>query len=117
MSRLKWEKEKGAYLADVVKMYDELRQWREEHPKAGIDEIAEQIAPRRRELMGQLMKQLAQQQGEGEAIETLACPDCGETMVYKGNPKREVVHAEGEMKLKRAYYFCAHCERGFFPPG
>jgi DNA-directed RNA polymerase subunit RPC12/RpoP len=117
MSQLKREKEKAEYTAAVVGMYDELRNWREEHPEAGIDEIAGQITPRRRELMGRLMKQLAQQQGDGEVIEGLACPDCGEAMVYKGKPKREVVHAEGETKLERAYYYCARCESGLFPPG
>ena len=90
-------------------MYDELRQWRAEHPKASIDELAGQVTPRRRELMGELLKQLARQDGAGEVVEGLVCADCAGTMIYKGASKR------GETVLERAYYYCARCETGFFP--
>lgn len=56
--------------------------------------------------MGQLIKQLAQQHGDGEVIEGLPCPDCGGAMIYKGRPKRAVAHLEGETGLERAYYYC-----------
>lgn len=69
------KKEKEAYLARVVEMYDELRQWREEHPEGSIDEIARQVTPRRRALMGKLLKQLARQHGDGEVVEGLRCPE------------------------------------------
>lgn len=117
MSQPNLDKEREEYLAAVAEMYDELRCWREKHPGASIDEIAGQITPRRREIMGQLMKQLARQHGDGEVIEGLPCPDCGGAMIYKGRPKREVVHLEGETGLERAYYYCAECEDGIFPPG
>lgn len=117
MSQPNLDKEREEYLAAVAEMYDELRCWREKHPWASIDEIAGQITPRRRELMGQLMKQLAWQHGDGEVIEGMPCPDCGGVMIYKGRPKRAVIHLEGETGLERAYYYCAQCEDGFFPPG
>lgn len=117
MSQPNLKKEREAYLAAAAEMYDELGQWREEHPEASIDEIAGQVTPRRRELMGELLKQLARQDGDGEEVEGLACPDCGGPMIYKGAPKRGVAHLEGEMALKRAYYYCARCETGLFPPG
>lgn len=117
MSQTNLNQEREEYLAAAAKMYDELRQWREQHPEASIDEIAGQVTPRRRELMGELLKQLARQAGDGEVIEGLACPDCGEAMIYKGTPKRGVAHLEGDMGLERAYYYCAQCETGLFPPG
>lgn len=92
MSRPNLEREREEYLVAVAEMYDELRHWRAKHPEASIDEIAGQITPRRRELMGQLMKQLAQQHGDGEVIEGVPCPDCGGAMIYKGRPKRAVAH-------------------------
>ena len=115
MSQPNVEKEREVYLAAVAEMYDELRRWREKHPEASIDEIAGQVTPRRRELMGHLMKQLARQQGDGEVIEGLPCPDCGGQLIYKGRPKRGVGRLEGETELERAYYYCAQCEDGFFP--
>jgi hypothetical protein len=117
MSRPNLDEGREEYLAAVAEMYDELRCWREKHPGASIDEIAGQITPRRRELMGQLMKQLAQQHGAGEVVEGLACPDCGGPMIYKGRSKRAVVHLAGETGLERAYSYCAECEAGLFPPG
>ena len=117
MSNLKQEKEKGAFLEAMAQQYDELRHWRAEHPEASFDEIAGQVTSRRRELMGQLLGQLACHHGGGEAVEGLPCPDCGGVMIYKGAPKRAVVHPEGETSLERAYYYCDQCESGFFPPG
>lgn len=117
MNQRNLDKEREEYMAVVAEMYDELRGWRENHPEASIDEIAGQITPGRRALMGQLMKQLAWQHGAGEVIEGVECPDCGNSMLYKGRPKRVVAHLEGETVLERAYYYCPECEAGFFPPG
>ena len=111
------EKERSGFLEAVAAKYDELRQWRAQHPEASFDEIARQVTPRRRELLGQLLNQLACQHGDGEAVAGVPCPDCGKMMSYKGRPKRTVEHLEGETILERAYYCCAQCESGFFPPG
>jgi DNA-directed RNA polymerase subunit RPC12/RpoP len=111
------EKDRTEFMKAVSGMYDELRQWRAQHPGASIDEIANQITPKRRELMGQLLIQLACQYGDGEVIEGVSCPECGEGMSYKGKPSRDVIHKEGEEELVRSYYYCARCEAGLFPPG
>ena len=44
-------------------------------PRASFDEIAAQVTPRRRVLMGKLLAQLACQHRNGEEIEGLQCPD------------------------------------------
>ena len=88
-------------MAALGEIYDELRCWREKHPQASIDEIAGQITPSRREIMGQLMKQLAVQHRAGEEIEGVTCADCGRPMIYK----RGVDHLEGETGIERAYYY------------
>ncbi len=115
MSIRKQEKEREEFLEVVAEKYDELRQWREKNPEASYDEIAGQVTPRRRELMGKLMVQLACHQGEG--VEGKPCPECGGLVKYKGRSKRDVEHLEGGTALQRAYYYCVHCESGFFPPG
>jgi DNA repair exonuclease SbcCD ATPase subunit len=45
------------------------------------------------------------------------CPQCGRKMKNKGRHRRRVVTETGEVELKRAYYYCATCQHGFFPPG
>ena len=117
MGQAKQEKDRAEFMKAASEMYEELRQWRAQHLGASIDEIAEQITPKRRELMGHLMVQLAGQHGDGEVIEGVSCPECGEAMSYKGKPRRDVIHKEGEEALVRSYYYCARCQAGLFPPG
>lgn len=117
MKVIRPDQAKAEMQAAFEQMWDELHQWREEHPGASFDEIAAQVSPRRRALMGQLMAQLAGQHGDGEVVEGVSCPECGQAMSYKGRPQREVEHLEGETGLRRAYYYCAQCAAGLFPPG
>lgn len=111
------EQNRERLIAGLEEMYEELYAWREAHPEASFDEIAEQVTPRRQKLMGELLAQLALQHGSGVGVEGLACERCGRALVYKGEPPREVEHLEGETELRRAYYHCPHCETGVFPPG
>jgi hypothetical protein len=112
------EKAKAELQQAIGQMYDELWQWREEHPQASFDEIAAQVTPRRRAVVAEMLKALAGQHGLGQAVEGKVCPECGGVMEYKGEPKREIEHyLEGETELRRAYYYCPECENGLFPPG
>jgi len=45
------------------------------------------------------------------------CPRCGQEMRLKGYRNKEVITRTGEVKVRRAYYYCQTCRRGFFPPG
>ena len=117
MSLVQAEKAKTEMRQAFEQMWEELHQWREEHPEASFDEIAAQVTPRRRAIMGKMLAQLACQHGDGEVVEGLLCSDCGQPMSYKGAPSRDVEHLEGELALGRAYYHCAHCKSGLFPPG
>jgi hypothetical protein len=116
-SRGQREANKEQLLAQFEAMYEELYEWREAHPEASFDEIANRVTPLRRVLIGEMLEQLARQYGSGQVAEGMKCEVCGEAMAYKGEPKRDVEHLEGESHLKRAYYYCARCEGGIFPPG
>ena len=117
MNRVGTQKAKAEMQQAFEQMWEELYSWRAAHPEASFDEIAAQLSPRRRALMGQLSAQLACQHGTGEEGEGVKCLKCGEAMKYKGRASREVEHLEGETELVRAYYHCAGCESGLFPPG
>jgi hypothetical protein len=108
------EQEKAEFLRAAEAMYDELRAWRKKNLDASFDEIADQVTPRRRRLMGRLLKQLAIE-ADGR-VEAPVCEQCGERMRYRGTPERAVGHREGDVELVRAYYYCDSCERGLFPP-
>ena len=98
-------------------MLADMQAWREAHPEATLDEIANEVTPRRRALIGVLLEHLALQQGNGSVAEGVVCPECGATMRNKGEAAKDMLHLEGDMRLTRAYYHCPHCERGLFPPG
>lgn len=117
MSEVAKQKAKAEMQQAFEAMWEELYTWRDQHPGASFDEIVAQVTPQRRVLMGQVLAQLACQHGDGEVVEGVRCPECGQAMSYKGRPRREVEHLEGETELVRAYYYCAHCESGLFPPG
>lgn len=110
-------KEKEAFVLGATQMFDELQAWRKAHPQASFDEIAAQVTQRRQVLMGELLAALAIQEGRGELLEERACPSCGQTLHYKGERKREVLHPEGESQLERSYHHCDQCGQGIFPPG
>lgn len=116
MSKSRREAEEEAeFLRAAAAMYKRLHEWRSQNLDASFDEIAEQVTPQRGELMGVLLKQLAEK--ADEKVKAPACETCRQEMVYKGTPSRGVVHSEGEAELERAYYYCPDCESGLFPPG
>ena len=111
------DKERESFLAAAGTMYDELKAWRQAHGEVSIDEIIRQVTPQRRGLMGRLVTQLAMAHGDGAEAVGKVCEQCGEALENKGQNEREVLHGEGDSKLKRTYYYCPRCQSGFFPPG
>jgi hypothetical protein len=108
------KQEKAEFLHAAEAMYEELQAWREQHLDASFDEIADQVTPRRRVLMGKLLEQLAAK--ADERIEAPVCEQCGKAMSYRGTPERDVSHREGDVALERAYYYCDSCAGSLFPP-
>jgi hypothetical protein len=45
------------------------------------------------------------------------CPKCQQAMRHKGYRERQVVTQSGEIRVRRAYYYCESCKEGIFPPG
>lgn len=45
------------------------------------------------------------------------CAGCGCRMKAKGVRRKRLVTETGEVEIERAYYYCAHCRSGLFPPG
>ena len=107
----------AAFLSAAQAMRAELVQWRGAHPAASFDEIAEEVRKQRQVLMGELMAELAGQQGVGEMLVERSCPQCGGMLHYKGEKERTVLHPEGETALERGYHHCDQCGHGFFPSG
>lgn len=104
------------FVGSAQEMYERMVNWRQAHPEASFDEIAEEVGRERRELMGQLLSELASQnQKSVEALST-ECPECAGKTEGKGQKERGIIHMEGESTLERGYRYCGKCRSGFFPP-
>lgn len=70
-----------------------------------------------REIQARVLQRLIDAEQPKEATERPLCGRCQQPMVYKGQQRRRVVTEVGEVEMERAYYYCATCREGLFPPG
>ena len=110
---MKREEAKAKFVRGAEAMFEEMWEWGEEHPQASFDEIAGKLALKRRELMGEMLGELLLQHGDGR-YEEVVCPECGRETKSNGRRTRTVIHAEGQVKVKRTHRLCPDCGQGIF---
>lgn len=64
-----------------------------------------------------VLASLVKDSEQAEQEEKLRCPQCEQTMHYKGKRPKTIVTEAGEVRVERDYYYCAGCKYGVFPPG
>ena len=98
-------------------LWDGFNTWYHDHPEATFDEMEAELGKRRRGILGDFVE-LGLRQGDlGATAEAPSCKECGQGMVFKGYPKKEIHGLEADAKIPRAYYVCPTCRVGLFPPG
>ena len=70
-----------------------------------------------REIQNRVLQRLVETKQARQESERPVCERCQQPMVYKGRQRRRVVTEDGEIEVERAYYYCATCREGLFPPG
>ncbi|RLG29502.1 hypothetical protein DRN97_11780 [Methanosarcinales archaeon] len=82
----------------------------------GLEEIVNELFKKRQELMGEVatffIKKLYSEELNRE---TAVCPRCGKEVKRAGEHERTVETMIGEIKLKRPYFWCESCKKGFYP--
>src|SRR5438046_768243 len=99
-----------------------MAQWREEHPKATLSEIEEELDARLARLRAQMLQEVAQTStatdwNEQEEQQRPRCPHCGSLLQARGKHKRMLQTQGGQqIELSRSYGTCPQCGSGLFPP-
>lgn len=111
------EEKKAQLMEEAETLIDELLEWDEQTKAPTLTQI-EDVILKLRQRMGQRMAEevLRGQEASGP-VPGPECPQCKREMRYRGKKERGVESRLGGVELKRGYYYCDHCEAGFFPSG
>jgi ribosomal protein S27AE len=98
-----------------------IAEWREQHPRATMREIEEEIDRRLSALRAKMISDTAMASEAAKwasGVGGVVCPKCGETLEKKGRKKRKLeTQGRREVELIREYGVCPKCGQGLFPPG
>ena len=107
---------KEKLMNDLEEQVDAYLDWYDSIEDIKFRDIENQVLETRQEIGAQLAQTLVEEEASGQAT-ALRCPVCGGKLRRKGKKEKVVVSLAGEVRVKRDYYYCPHCQRGFFPPG
>jgi hypothetical protein len=82
--------------------------------KASINELEDLAERLGREVMREVTTEVLRDQSQQRQGNQSACA-CGQQAFYRGQYPLKVVTASGRVRLRRAYYYCAHCGKGHCP--
>ena len=101
-----------------------MKEWRLQHPRATLKEIARAIDERLGRLRARMLEDAALASAaagwdEEEADEQPECRECGQRVEYRGvcTERRLQTCSGEEIVLRREYGVCPVCGAEFFPPG
>jgi hypothetical protein len=106
---------KARMMAEAEKAVERLLADRSEKEELTLSDIERLVRAAGQGVMERFTDELVGE--EAHKPQSRACPECGQKMRYKGEKARNLVTETGEVRVKRAYYYCPTCRKGFFPPG
>jgi hypothetical protein len=110
------EERKAELMAYIEEKADELLDWQEKQGTTDLRTMEEKVEQIGRAVQGKLVEALVESQQRGLSV-TETCPRCGGRLEYWGERQRDLETSVGPIKLNRPYYYCRHCQVGFFPSG
>ena len=96
---------------------DELLEWDEQTKAPTLTQIEDVILKLRQQMGQRMAEEVLRDQEASAPVPGPKCVKCEREMRYRGQKEREVESRLGAVELKRGYYYCDHCEEGFFPSG
>jgi len=107
---------KRELLEEVEAIIDRLLANKKPAEEITLMDIEQVVLAAGRQFQAMLTERLAERREAVREVVT-ECPTCGGKLRHKGYRSRQVVTETGEVTIKRVYYYCEHCRKGFFPPG
>jgi uncharacterized protein with PIN domain len=107
---------KAQLLAQAEATIDQFLDWVEQTEHPNLTQIEDAVLEFRRQV-GQTMAETAlQAQDATYTVPGPRCPACQREMHYKDEKAKTLTSRVSDLKLKRSYYYCPHCQQGLFPP-
>ena len=97
-------------------------EWREQHPKATLQEIEAALDERLGRLRARMLEDAALASQATDLRDTAMvdrprCPKCGAAMKHQSWEKRDLLTHHGQtVTLNRSYALCPTCGEALFPP-
>ena len=107
---------KDELMASLEEQVDAYLDWYEDTEDLKFRDVEKQVLETRKEMGARLAGTIVAEEGTGIAT-GMRCPICGGKLRRKGRKEKVVVSLVGEVKVERDYFYCPHCQRGFFPLG
>lgn len=103
--------------AEAARLISALLDWTEQTDAPELTAIEDEVLKLRKQFGEKLAEAVIDKQAAVEPL-TMKCPQCERPMHQKKKRQRRQVESRaGSVALNRAYYYCAHCQVGLFPPG
>lgn len=95
-----------------------MTEWREQHPKATLTEIEDELDERLSKMRARMLEDMAMASAAANIVDDKTeCPRCGSRLESRGKKARKLkTHHNREITLRRGYGKCPKCGAGFFPP-
>jgi len=106
---------KAELLQEAEKLIEELLDWQIAHPHSDFGEMETFILHLRKRFGQRVAEALPEIQEERQPVSAPPCPGCGQKLRNKGQPALTFVSLLGELTVRRGYYYCETCQRGYHP--
>ena len=108
---------KAELQAEAERLIDALLDWTDQTDAPNLTQIEDEVLKLRQQFAEKLAEAAVDRQATSDPL-TMTCPKCARPMHQKKKRQRRRVESRvGGVPLNRAYYYCAHCRIGLFPPG
>jgi hypothetical protein len=107
---------KAHLLAQTETTIDQFLDWIEKTERPNLTQIEETVLEFRRAMGQSLAETAIRAQATTHPVPGPRCPTCDREMHFKDDKSKTITSQVSDLELNRSYYYCAHCQQGFFPP-